>query len=654
MAEDGITEVGKYRILEQVGEGAMGVVYRALDPVLNRSVAIKVMTDALARDDDLRGRFLREAQAAGSLQHPNVITVYDFGEVDGHLYIAMEFVAGEDLEGVLARKAKLTLVQKIDILVDVLAGLGYAHKRGIVHRDIKPANIRIDEEGRARIMDFGIARLQSSKMTRTGLMVGTPAYMAPEQITAGAISPVTDLFSVGAVMYELLTGSKPFEGESLQSVFYKIVSSAPPAITTILPTLPASLNTIVMRALAKEPADRYASALDMANALTEARAGVDRESTQPKAVSLRSAIATGLSTRPTKKIPVYKKRPALIFGGGGAIVVLLAGGAYLLGIRSNANTIAASGAQPAKSTTPAVPPPAAPASQPVPNPSPSQPVANSTPASGATTSPSPTTSANPAAASANSRQSKTPAKSATAEPSAEELTLLRSLQASAADERRRASEAGATPDQLRAGDDHSAAAIAATRQGKIAEAANHLNQATTAWTNAERDARSASAAAAAKARVADASPPKRETPVIPPPAPVTQGATVTQPVAVQPPPVTTQGPPKVVANPSVEIESVVAAYARAIESRDVAEVRRAYPGATQAQLNGFEEFFKTVRSIRAGFSVGSLDVRGDAADARLTGAYDYVTNAGKTERQAVSFQASFRHDGGGWKLTSVR
>src|SRR3954471_4702427 len=220
MASGGLTEIGKYQIIEQIGEGAMGVVYRALDPVLNRPVAIKVMTDALARDDALRGRFLREAQAAGSLQHPNVITIYDFGEVDGHLFIAMEFVVGEDLEETLRQGAALSVVQRIEILVDVLSGLNYAHKRGIVHRDIKPANIRIDDEGRARIMDFGIAHLQSSKMTRTGLMVGTPAYMAPEQVTGGAIAPATDIFSVGAVMYELFTGHKPFEGESLQSVFY--------------------------------------------------------------------------------------------------------------------------------------------------------------------------------------------------------------------------------------------------------------------------------------------------------------------------------------------------------------------------------------------------------------------------------------------------
>src|SRR5215210_9189547 len=178
MSQPGITEIGKYRIVDQVGEGAMGVVYRATDPVLNRTVAVKVMCDAIARDDDLRGRFMREAQAAGSLQHPNVITIYDFGEVDGHLFIAMEYVDGLDLEKLLASRQPLTLQAKLELSMDVLNGLAYAHKRGIVHRDIKPANIRITEEGRAKTMDFGVAHLASSNMTVTGMMVGTPSYMS--------------------------------------------------------------------------------------------------------------------------------------------------------------------------------------------------------------------------------------------------------------------------------------------------------------------------------------------------------------------------------------------------------------------------------------------------------------------------------------------
>lgn len=173
MSSDSITQIGKYRVLELVGEGAMGIVYRAEDTVLNRVVALKVMSEAIARQEEPRGRFLREAQAAGSLQHPNVVTIYDFGEIDGHLFIAMEFVDGIDLECVLEERQPLTLDAKLGVAVDVLTGLAYAHKRGIVHRDLKPANIRISDEGRAKIMDFGVVHLMSSNLTRTGTMMGT-------------------------------------------------------------------------------------------------------------------------------------------------------------------------------------------------------------------------------------------------------------------------------------------------------------------------------------------------------------------------------------------------------------------------------------------------------------------------------------------------
>src|SRR5207253_3325700 len=159
--------------------------------------------------------------AAGSLQHPNVITIYDFGEIDGHLYIAMEFVEGQDLEDLLEKHVKLTVPQIIDVLIDVLTGLAFAHKRGIVHRDIKPANIRIGEDGRAKIMDFGVAHLASSSMTRTGSFLGTPSYMAPEQITEGKTTPATDIFAVGGVLYQLLAQMKPFDAPTLQNLFFK-------------------------------------------------------------------------------------------------------------------------------------------------------------------------------------------------------------------------------------------------------------------------------------------------------------------------------------------------------------------------------------------------------------------------------------------------
>jgi len=387
-----------------------------------------------------------------------------------------------------------------------------------------------------------------------------------------------------------------------------------------------------MRALAKEPSARYASAVDMANALTNVRATLDHHSTLPRGVSLRSSIETGLSTRETKKIPIYKARPGVAFAGGGAVVVAALGIAiYVFATRSKV----AKASLPDVTVAPSVTKPSSPPAQ--------------VPAVASPTAPAAETAAAPktTASAGNADQTKT-AKNETPAPTAEELSLLSSLQASAAEQRRRANDAGATPEQLKPGDDHSAAAFAATRRRKISEAASELNHASAAWLKAERDARNA-AALAAKTRVADAPPPKKD--VVPPPTQVTQSAPSPQPVSAPAP--SAALPPKPV-NPSVEIDAVVAAYARAIESRDVLEVRRAYPGATSAQLNGFDEFFKTLRSMRVSFTVSGLDVRGDVADARLIGAYDYVTNAGKSERQPLNIQASFRRDVAGWKLVSVR
>lgn len=312
------TTIGKYQILGLVGEGAMGAVYRALDPVLQRPVAIKVMSDSVAREQELRERFLREAQAAGSLQHPNVVTIYDFGEVDGHLFIAMEFLDGEDLEALLARHGALSLGAKLGIAVDVLGGLSYAHRRGIVHRDIKPANIRITEDERAKIMDFGVAHLTSQKMTRTGMTMGTPNYMAPEQVTAGPIGAHTDVFSLGAVLYELLTGHKSFAAETLHAVLYKIVSEPTPPPSTHVPELPPELDAIVARALAKEPADRYQTAAEMANDLTELRAIVGTLSGARQAsssISLNARLAAAVPG-PAAARPASGAAPAVGAGAG--------------------------------------------------------------------------------------------------------------------------------------------------------------------------------------------------------------------------------------------------------------------------------------------------------------------------------------------------
>jgi serine/threonine protein kinase len=312
------SSIGKYRILELVGEGAMGVVYRAQDSVLDRAVAIKVMNDSIARQDDLRKRFLHEAQAAGSLQHPNVVCIYDLGEADGHLFIAMEFVHGVDLEHLIESGKPLSLQERLDIIIDVLTGLAFAHKRGIVHRDIKPANIRVGEDGRAKIMDFGVAHLASSSMTSTGSILGTPTYMAPEQITEGKTSAATDIFATGGVLYQILTQMKPFDAPTLQNLFFKIITEKPRPVSELVPGLPPALDRIVLKAMAKEPSERYASALEMANDLTSVRSKLSGPS-YPASVSLSASVASAIEMSRKKS---QTRTRNLAFAGAGALAAV--------------------------------------------------------------------------------------------------------------------------------------------------------------------------------------------------------------------------------------------------------------------------------------------------------------------------------------------
>jgi len=320
MAENQLPDIGKYKIIELVGEGAMGVVYRARDSVLDRSVAIKVMNDSIARQDDLRRRFLHEAQAAASLQHPNVVTIYDLGDLDGHLFIAMEFVEGIDLEKLMDSGQPLSLQAKLDILIDVLTGLSFAHKRGIVHRDIKPANIRVTDDGRAKIMDFGVAHLASSSMTTTGSLLGTPTYMAPEQITEGRTTEQTDIFALGGVMYQLLTNLKPFDGPTLQNLFFRIITEDPKRVSELMPNLPRALDTIVGKAMAKDPKDRYATALDMANELSAVRAKLSGPA-YPESVSLSASVSSAIE-QARKKTQARSKNFAIAGVSALAAVIL--------------------------------------------------------------------------------------------------------------------------------------------------------------------------------------------------------------------------------------------------------------------------------------------------------------------------------------------
>jgi eukaryotic-like serine/threonine-protein kinase len=262
-----IRTLGKYEILDELGQGGMGTVYRARDLVLERIVAVKLLHPDAPMSADGGRRFLNEARAIARLSHPAIVAVYEFSDSDpASVYIAMEYVDGMTIEEHVRRIEGEDIAPTLDLVSQLLGGLGYAHERGVVHRDIKPSNLLVTCEGRLKITDFGIAKLDEVKHTQTGIMVGTPAYMAPERYAGGGIDQRCDVYSVGVLCYELLTGRRPFGGE-LTEMIYKICHVPPAAVTTLRPELPGMLDPIIAKALQKDPAARYQTAQEFAAAL---------------------------------------------------------------------------------------------------------------------------------------------------------------------------------------------------------------------------------------------------------------------------------------------------------------------------------------------------------------------------------------------------
>jgi hypothetical protein len=253
----------------------MGVLYRAQDTVLERDVALKMMLVDFSHDAATRERFQREARAVARLQHRNVVTIHELGEVEGTPYIVMELLGGNDLDALLKSEVKLSLGQKLEIAAQLCEGLSYAHEQGIVHRDIKPGNVRVLEDGTVKILDFGIAKFAQSSVTQTGSVMGTPSYMAPEQIMGQPVDGRSDLFSAGVLLYELLAGAKPFQGDSPTAVVYQIMNGEPVPLEKSIPDIPDAINQIVAKALQKNPEHRYAKAKEMAADLQMVRSMLD-------------------------------------------------------------------------------------------------------------------------------------------------------------------------------------------------------------------------------------------------------------------------------------------------------------------------------------------------------------------------------------------
>ena len=264
---------GRYRVLRKLGGGGMADVYLCEDLTLGRRVALKVLLQRFLNDATFVERFRREAKAAAGLNHPNLVSIYDWGEVDGTYYIVMEYVEGETLKELIRRRGRLGGNDAVHIALQLLAAIDFAHRAAIVHRDIKPQNVMLDRNGNVKVMDFGIARAGDSGMTEAGSILGTAQYLAPELARGLPVDERSDLYSVGIVLYEMLTGSVPFKGDSAVTVALKHVNEMAPEPAQLVPGMPYSLNQIVMKAIAKDPDFRYQGADQFARDLRSALQG---------------------------------------------------------------------------------------------------------------------------------------------------------------------------------------------------------------------------------------------------------------------------------------------------------------------------------------------------------------------------------------------
>jgi serine/threonine-protein kinase len=271
-----MSRFGRYEILEELGQGAMGAVYKARDPLMDRVVAIKTILAHAAQGPqaaEYRERFFREARAAGRLSHPGIVTIYDVAEQEGTPFLVMEFIAGRTLESVLDGGERFSMEQTLELGAQLAEALDYAHKNGVIHRDIKPANILLTADGRPKVADFGVAKLASLQVTATGQMLGTPAFMAPEQFTGSPVDGRADLFALGVILYWMATGDKPFTGDTLMAMSYKIVHTNPIPPRKLNPAVSRDFEQVLLQCMQKDPAERYQSGQALAQDLRALREG---------------------------------------------------------------------------------------------------------------------------------------------------------------------------------------------------------------------------------------------------------------------------------------------------------------------------------------------------------------------------------------------
>jgi len=610
--------LGEYEILAELGRGGMATVYLAHDLPLDRKVAIKVLAPALLlMGEGMVERFKREARTAAALSHPHIIPIYAVKESNRVLYFVMKYVQGRPLDAVIRDVGRLPIPMVQAILAHVGDALAYAHRHGVIHRDIKSANIMLDEEGWAVVTDFGIAKVEEAQgLTMTGVTVGTPTYMSPEQCATCEVTGASDQYSLGVVAYEMLTGRLPFQNASTMSVMYAHFNERPRPVTELRPDCPPNLAAGVMQMLEKEPDDRWPTMDDVvavcgrpslrhddpirSEMVTLAKAGVQAQ----LLAGLKTPTSPiALAKAPTRTVPTATRRASRLWWGLGVLGIAAAlwwAAPWRL-LRT----------------------PPAPAGDALPAPSAALPVAAET----AAVRPPPDSTARGRATRTASRrpgpttQASAPARAAAdsilrAATARQEDSLVRSLRTTALAAMQRAVGAGATPAELARGDTVLRGGESLAGAGRLSEAMVQFVTAASLWSEAERLSR---------ARVPREAAPSAAAPVSPPVDP--------------------RGP----------IELVISEYARALESRDLGQVRRAYPGLTAAQQQGWQDLFKSVRRLKASLTVTALNVSGGSAEATVSGVYEYENaTTGRTDRRPATFRATLVADAAGWRLSAIR
>jgi serine/threonine-protein kinase len=603
-AQQRYRRLGKYELHQLLGEGAMGIVWKAYDTVLRRYVALKLLSASFRKTKDMQERFLREARAAGGIQHPNIVTVYDLGESEGQLFIAMELVEGRDLSDMIALRDPLALERKLDIAIEVLTGLHFAHQRGVIHRDVKPSNVRVMPDGRVKIMDFGIARLQKADATGSGAIVGTPTYMAPEQITNGAITPATDVFSVGCMLYELLCYQRPFEAESVHGVLYQVLTTEPRPLRTVAPSIPAALERVVAKAMNKVPHERYESAGQMMSTLQQIRAalsGADEAATQPL------GRWTPLPRPVLKLITHASMRARLAVLGALAAVVLL-----LLYAPGQSAEDQSSGA--------VVNPPAAP-----------PPIPAGTPVSLAVSSRRDSAvAARERALAAGAQKNSVPA-----------LILAQSVFEASDQALRRGDQSLALRGYVEAAQQYGRARDEARAMDREAQ---HMIERVSPVVQAIPTGRVAANAGVLLARAESL---LRQQDFTLAKVAAQSAEQVGIDAGIAPP--STQPP-----DPRGAVDVLLSDLARALASERIANLRVLYPGLTDPERRSWQKFFRDWNKITAKFTLEDFKVQGATATGNVRAMFEYVPAAGGAPRvDRRGFAMRFERKEVGWRLATV-